>query len=64
MTMAGGAGRSSHKQNDSKMLPENWQDAVWNKNKTYSPFREYFCCRGGGGLPKKWMKMSKGKGKW
>ena len=43
MTMVGGAGQSSHKQNNTKMSPE-----ITNH---YSPFKKYFCCRAGG-LPK------------
>ena len=42
MTMIREAGQSSHKQNNTKISPENLQDSAFSKNSHYSPLKSIF----------------------
>ena len=42
MTMIREAGQSSHKQNNTKISPENLQDSAFSKNNPYGPLKSIF----------------------
>ena len=42
MTMIREAGQSSHKQNKTKISPENLQDSAFSKNNHYGPLKSIF----------------------